>query len=58
MKKGDRAVMLFHGGSFTSKEEHEVLRVHKNGTVTFDMKTGKCLNDIVDFGCYRTLKIR
>ena len=53
----------------TSEEEYEILKVHKNGTITlntdceeskcfkFDTKTGKCLNDNTYMDASRTLKI-
>ena len=69
-KVGDSATMLFHGFGEVSEEKHEITAVNKDGSITletdedsekrkrFDTKTGRCLNDTTDFGCYRTLKIK
>lgn len=69
-KVGGKATMLFHGFGLVSKEVKEVLAVNKDGSITletdddparckrFDAKTGACLNDTTDFGCYRTLKVK
>jgi len=67
-KKGQKVTMLFHGFGLVSKEKHEILDV-KGDVITlgtdedvnkckkFHTKSGACLNDTVDFGCYRTLKL-
>lgn len=68
-RKGQKATMLFHLIGLTSEEEHEVLSVHKDGSITlrtdedprrcfrFDTRTGRCLNDSTDMGASRTLKV-
>lgn len=64
---GDTAIMLFHGFGTVSAEEQTVLKVEKDGTLVldtskeeakcfrFDPKSGRCLNDVTDFECHRTL---
>ena len=69
-KKGLEVTMLFHGFGYTSKEKQRVVNVSKGGSVItldtneepskcfrFDTQTGRCLNDITDFGCSRSLQL-
>lgn len=68
-KKGQKVTMLFHMIGLTSETEQEIIKVHKDGSVTLDTDeddrkcfrfntgTGECLNDNTFMGASRTLKI-
>lgn len=67
--KPKKAKMLFHGFGCVSEETWPVLSetaqtitLHtddeKSKCKQFNKKTGKCLNDTTDFGCWRTLKLK
>jgi len=62
MKVGDKATMLFHGAGVTSKEKMSVTKVTANqitldGKWIFNAHTGRCINDLNDFGFWRELAL-
>jgi len=63
MKKGDKIKFNFHGFGVVSQEDTIITEVNDNyfqishgePEYRFNKKTGKCLNDNTDMGCYRTV---
>ena len=67
-KVGSDATMLFHCYGIVSDEVYSVYSIDGNlitlltdedpdQCFVFNTDTGKCINDVTDFGCHRTLEI-